>query len=233
MNSKPIIAYNVKNKKLLNFRDLEEQIYIRGRHFPIFHEDFVIMLGARRGAGKSWLCEQIINIYAQLNPTRRIFYISRIKKDDGLKLPKKSLRLDLFEEYIPLLEKKIDLSIFKNSVIVFDDIYDSRLNKKQQIMLLSSITDLLENGRHDKISLILTAHSFLNGKNCMILNELSHIVVYPAYSNLRQIRNVLKEYIGMDKKYIDLILKSHSRYIIISTIGQKYIMSENGIMYWN
>lgn len=234
MSNEMPIAYDKKSKHIILFGELKEKQQIDSDSLmPLFLNDFVIMLGARRGAGKSYLCAEIIKNWSKIYKERKIFYISKIKKGvetDDMKLPKRALRLDVINDFMSLRD---DLSMFKNSLMCFDDIYDSRLNDKEQKALMDSIKDLMENSRHDNISLVLTAHMFMNGKNCTLLNELSHIVVYPKFSNLYQIKNVLKEYIGLSKQEIDRICKTESRWVIIHTIGEKYILTQSELYLYN
>lgn len=224
------IAYDPQRRRFIKYKELLRRKRIKVKNaIPIFGDDMVLFLGARRGAGKSYLCEMIMNEYAKRNPKKRIFYISKIRKGvtDDIKLPKRSLRMDVMDDFIPLRD---DLSIFHDSLMCFDDIYDSRLTKKQKADLLSTIRDLMENSRHDNISIIMTAHMFIDrGSTLSILNELSHIVVYPRFSNTYQIKRVLHEYVGLSNNDVDDVVRVKSRYVIISTLDKKYMITQDGV----
>ena len=77
------------------------------------------------------------------------------------------------------------------------------------------MNQILEIGRHFKISCIVTNHLPSNRSDTRrILNE-AHVFVYFPRSSSSKIKYVLTEYLGLDKKHIARFKKMNSRSICV------------------
>lgn len=177
------------------------------------------------GSGKSTWISKYAQNYKKLFPKNEIYVISRHTEDEVIdKLKPKRIKLD--EE---ILDVDIDLKDLNNSLVIFDDI-DTIPNKKINQLVSKLRDDLLENARHHNIYMCCVAHQILNyTKTRHLILESDTIVFFPR-SGGYQIRRFLKEYIGLDKDKINMIMKINSRWICLNK--QSYpisLISENDI----
>lgn len=242
-NSIPI-AYDKKNDKIVYFNEIENNdlIYktpLRGGDFiPIHNADFTEYIVGRRGCGKSTYVNEFIKYMNKcIDDKLKFVFVSRLETDDSIKLPDNAIRIHpnelITEEYEEGDEEDNELfNSLKNSIIIFDDIHDSKMTDKMKKKLQSFIIDVLENSRHYNIQVMMTSHMICNYRQTrQILNELSNIVVYPQYSTSHQIEYVLKEFFGIKNKLLNKILNNKSsRWLNISSINPKVIISQHEII---
>lgn len=203
-------------------------IHKDGSIIPLYHGDSLMYVSGRRGSGKSTFCSNYANMYAQ-NTGNRVFLISRLEYDESFQLPARGYRLTLSNL------DDITLPEMANSLIIFDDITDGKLSRKETLKINSFISDVIENSRHYNISAIITSHMPSNyQKTRSILSECNFFVIFPQFSNVHQNERVLKEYFGLSDDTIDSILSEQkSRWVMISTINPKYIMTEHSVRTYN
>lgn len=244
-NSIPI-AYDKKKDAIVFYNEVEDNdITLKaslkdGEFTPIHTKDFVEYVCARRGAGKSYYVNDLIkNMNKTIDEKLRFIFISRLSNDESIVLPKNALRLTPKEVIPPDYEEEDEeeegdnscLADFKNSIMIFDDIFDSKLTDKMRKKLHAFIIDILENSRHFNIQVIMTSHMISNyRKTREMLNELSNIVVFPQFSNAHQIEWTLKEYFGIGKKLMKKLMTTNSRWVNISSIKPKVIITQNEII---
>ena len=100
------------------------------------------------------------------------------------------------------------------SVVIFDDI-DIITNKRQKEAVYDILNNILEVGRHHKITCIVTMHLPTNGRETRrILNE-AHAYVYFPHSAGGKIKYLLQEYLDIDKQMIRYFKGCHSRWCCI------------------
>lgn len=191
---------------------------------PWHHGDKVCYICARRGAGKSTFCNIYMENYVEATDGR-VFFISRFEDDPSIKLPERSMRLSVGD--LP----QVPLEELTNSLLVFDDIHSSQYTRQESNYIQSFILDAIQNSRHFNISILITSHMISNyAKTRDILNEMSSLVVFPAYSNAYQIERALKTYVGLNKEQIDDIMSiSDSRWVMIQTISPKFVLTQHKI----
>ena len=219
------IAIDKDDNQLIYYKENNEisKLISKKGFEPYHYGDSVLYVSARRGAGKSTFCNMYIHNYTKATDGR-VFLVSRLEDDPSIKLPERGLRIPISEVIF------LEMADLHDSLIVFDDINDAKLTKKQVQMLTNFITDVIENSRHFNISVIITSHMMTNYKATRpFLYESSAIVIYPQFSNLAQIEKVMKNYYSMTDQQIAEIFKSKSRWVMVNTINPKYVLSHHEI----
>jgi hypothetical protein len=179
--------------------------------FPVFNPDVdreTPYLAAPSGAGKStWIARYCLS-KLKVDPEAKIFLFSRVAEDPALDMLKPT-RYPIDDE---LVKTPPEIKTFENCVVIFDDI-DTIPSKKQADCVQKLRDDLLETGRHEKVTVISTSHQLMNYKKTRtLLNEASCVTFFPG-SGTYHIIEYLKRYGGLPKKVIDKILGLKSRWI--------------------
>ena len=153
---------------------------------------------------------------------------SYLKEDESLD----SVHPQRFKIDESLYLDPIQVEDLKDSMIVFDDI-DVITNKKIKEAVYDILNQVLEIGRHYKVSCIVTNHVPSNGNwTRRILNEYSYFVYFPA-SSTGKIRYVLTEYLDIDKKHIKYFKKCNTRWVCLYKNHPMYFISEHEISLLN
>jgi hypothetical protein len=164
------------------------------------------------GSGKSTIVSSFVDNYTKLYPKNIIYMFSKIEKDPSIK-PNKNLFF--FVDISNVETDPIDdISLFKNSLVIMDDIDTMKKNTKQHLKELSR--DIGECGRHHNISMCITSHEICKREETKIIISESHIVVMYLSSGYSY-DYYLTKYLGMTKKQI-LKLKEiagNSRWVAI------------------
>jgi hypothetical protein len=142
-----------------------------------------------------------------------VFLFSALKEDetlDKLKPPPKRIIIDdrLVTEPIPVEE-------FKDCCVIMDDI-DVISNKVHREAVYSILNQILEVGRHHKITCIVTNHLPTAGKDTRrIINESHSVTYFPHSGSAGQMKRLLIEYLGLDSSTLKRIRKMNSRWCTI------------------
>lgn len=181
----------------------------------------VIYISGPSGSGKTYFAKQYGIRYLKLFKNREIYVFSIKNKDkslDGLKYNKIFID-DKFEKF------KVNYQMFKNSLVIFDDIENlGDVNIRNILMKLSE--RLINLGRDLNISIIMISHIIMNYKFTKhILGESNRIVIFP-YSGYNYYP-YFKEYLGYTKKKYQNIMKLNSRWLVIFKQCPLMILSEN------
>ncbi len=128
---------------------------------------------------------------------REIYLFSSLPDDESLDdIEPKRIRLDS-----SIYEDPLSIEEFANSVIIFDEI-DVLSNKQIRNGVYDPLNQVLEIGRHFKITCLMTNHLPSNRTvTRRILNE-CHVFTYLPRSSSAKIKYVLTEYIGLSKNQI-------------------------------
>jgi hypothetical protein len=124
-----------------------------------------------------------------------------------------------------------DLNVedFKDSCIIFDDV-DVLKDKKVRNIVYTLLDLCLETGRHHNITVIITNHLACDGKNTKrILNECKTITFYPLAGINRQLKYMIENYIGFDKKEIQKLKNGTSRAVTVFREYPQFVLTENEI----
>jgi hypothetical protein len=103
-------------------------------------------------------------------------------------------------------------------------------DKKQREAVYNILNQILEIGRHDNISCLITNHLATAGKDTRrVLNECHAVVYFPFSGSAKQINYLLIEYLGLDKKDISKIKKLKTRWCCVYKNYPQIVMTERDI----
>ncbi len=207
-------------------------------------------LSAPSDGGKSILGEKIAIQYKKIYPKNKI-YIFSTHDDDFMNLTTaKFVKMDG-----ELCEKGLKCDMLANSLCIFDDIDTlgkinvnetvekivkgevKQITKKKKVDLSDNIRqirdDLLQNGRHNNISMICMTHLLNNFKQTrLLLSEADYIIYYNSTP-----WNHVKRYLELNKGYEKAVIKHvknlRSRWTLICnkkmsiTNPVDYVLTEN------
>lgn len=161
------------------------------------------------GSGKSTWTKKFVKEYKNQHKKNPVYLFSRKNEDENLD-DVKPLRVKIADN---LIEDPLKMEDFKESLVIFDDtdIISDKLLRKVVDHLRDEI---LQGGRSINISCVITNHNFTGRELKTVLNECHTITVFPANYN-RGMKYLLNEYLGLDKKIINKIRKSNTRWITI------------------
>jgi hypothetical protein len=160
------------------------------------------------GSGKSWIAKQYAEMYHKLFPSRGIYLISKLDKDETLDALKfiKRIPIKSFVDDYPTLEE------FKDSLTLWDD-YDTLTGDYEKVVL-KIIDDLAIMGRHQNVSMMCLSHYLTNYKKTrLILNEATNIVVYPQSTAYHPLKHLLVNYVGVEEDDLKRWRKLGSRWL--------------------
>ena len=148
--------------------------------------------------------------YKKVFKDREVYLFSSLPDDESPDdIEPKRIRLDS-----SIYEDPLSIEAFANSVIIVDDI-DVLSNKQIRNAVYDLLSQVLEIGRHFKITCLMTNHLPSNRTDTRrILNE-CHVFIYVPRSSSAKIKHVLQEYIGLGKNQIAEFKKKNSRWIAI------------------
>jgi len=173
------------------------------------------------GSGKSYIAKGLGEYYQKLFPDRSVYLISKLNEDSGtldkMKPPAKRVNIQSMIDDYP------DLDEFKNCMIIFDD-YDTLTGPAEKVVH-KLIDDLATMGRHTNTTMLCLSHYLTNYKKTrLLLNEATHIVVYPMATSYHALGYLLKTHIGMTKDDIRDI-KKMGRWVCVYKHFPQYLIS--------
>ena len=200
------------------------------QQLPNQNDRDILYICGPTGCGKSHYTRKYLEEFNEMYPDKDVFLFSRLDKDTQLDTLPELRRIIVNNE---LVENPIDCKKeLMNSVCVFDDI-DSIQDKKTSISTNKLVDDILLTGRDqeksgDDIFVIYTSHQIVDFQRTRnILNECSHIILFPQSSGIYQITKALKMYFGFNQRQINKILKEPSRWVCIHHKYPNYILTQN------
>lgn len=180
----------------------------------------VFYIAGASGSGKSWMAKGIAECYKKLHPDREVYLISKLGDDstlDSMKPPPKRLNIQSFIDDYPELEE------FQDCCVIFDD-FDTFTGPAQKTVL-KLIDDLATMGRHYNTTMLVLSHYLTNYKQTrLILNEATHVVVYPMATSFHALSYLLKTHIGMSRDDIR-DLKKMGRWVAIYKHFPQWLIS--------
>ena len=175
------------------------------------------------GSGKSHWSKKYIDEYHRIYPKRDVYIFSALKDDKTLDKLKYLKRIKLEGEF---LTDQIDVKIFKDSMVIFDDTdtIDSKFLRQKVYSILGQI---LQTGRHHSISCVYTSHLATDkGNTKLILAETHSVTIFPTGLGGRSIKYLLEQYFGLDKIQIQKIKRLKSRWVTILKTYPMCVVSE-------
>ena len=181
----------------------------------------VFYIAGASGSGKSYIAKGLGEYYQKLFPERSVYLISKLEEDSGtldkMKPPPKRINIQ------SLIDDYPDLDEFKNCMVIFDD-YDTFTGPSEKVVH-KLIDDLATMGRHTNTTMLCLSHYLTNYKKTrLLLNEATHIVVYPMATSYHALSYLLKTHIGMTKDDIR-DLKKMGRWVCIYKHFPQYLIS--------
>jgi hypothetical protein len=168
--------------------------------FTIKDEDRrdIILAIAPQGAGKSYFIKSYLKNYRKIINNTDVYLLSKIKDDKTFK------ELDYLQ--VVNIENKLDETLSyndfeKRDIVIFDDV-DALANKDILKSIVKFRSDVLENGRHQDLTILLTLHNLKGQQSISMLFESNIIVIY--LSSGTNYNYILSTYVGLNKKQIDI-----------------------------
>jgi hypothetical protein len=169
----------------------------------------VFYIAGASGSGKSYIAKGIAECYKKLFPDRECYLISKLGEDstlDALDFLKR-INIQTFIDDYPELEE------FQDCLVIFDD-YDTLTGNAEKVVG-KLIDDLATMGRHTNTTMLCLSHYLTNYKKTrLLLNEATHIVVYPMATSFHALGYLLKTHIGMTKEDVR-DLKKMGRWVCV------------------
>lgn len=190
----------------------------------------VIYIAGPAGSGKSTYVAEYVKLYKKLYPDAKIILFSKVEDDPAFE--------DIDFKVIPIDEDLVEnpLQIEEatdDTLFVFDDI-DTISDKNILKSLQNFISQCMELGRHKNIQCIITSH-LINGNDKKytrtIMNELHTLTIFPHSGSSKSIKYCLGEYFDIEKKDIQKILQTNSRWVTIYRTYPKIILTENKVAF--
>lgn len=154
----------------------------------------VFYIAGASGSGKSYMAKGIAECYKKLHPSREVYLISKLGEDSTLDTLKflKRVNIQSFIDDYPELDE------FKDCLVIFDD-FDTFTGAAEKV-IHKLIDDLATMGRHTNTTMLILSHYLTNYKKTrLMLNEATHIVVYPMATSFHALGYLLKTHLGMTK----------------------------------
>lgn len=178
-------------------------------------------IAGQSGSGKSFIAKTLANYYHKLFPERGIYLVSKLEKDETLDALKfiKRINIQSFIDEYPSIDE------FKDTLMIFDD-YDCFTGDAEKVVT-KIIDDLAITGRHSNTTMLCLSHYLTNYKKTrLLLNETTHIVLYPQSTSYHAMRYLLKNYVGVDEEDIKRHRKLGSRWVCYSKGFPQYMISQ-------
>lgn len=179
----------------------------------------VFYIAGASGSGKSYIARGIAECYKKLFPDRNIYLVSKLEEDSTLDALKslRRIKIDSLIDDYPALEE------FEECLVIFDD-YDTFTGQAEKV-IHKLIDDLATMGRHTKTTMLCLSHYLTNYKKTrLLLNEATHIVVYPMATSFHALSYLLKTHIGMTKDDVR-DLKKMGRWVCVYKHYPQWLLS--------
>jgi len=186
----------------------------------------VFYVAGASGSGKSYIATQIARNYNKLYPDRDIYIVSKLDDDSTIN----NSGINIIRLNWKKLIDNFDINVFYNCMMIFDDC--DTIEGKEGKILKNVIDDIAIMGRkhttnQGNITLLFLTHYLTNYKATrLILNEATHLILYPQNSSYHQLYYILKNYVGLDDKDTKELKKLGSRWICFHKNYPQYYVSQ-------
>lgn len=160
------------------------------------------------GSGKSFVARGLAQHYKKSFPDREVYLVSKLTEDATLDVLKflKRVNIQSFVDDYPKLEE------FQDCMVIFDD-FDTLTGDTQKVVE-KIIDDLAIMGRHSNTTMLCLSHYLTNYKKTrLLLNEATHVVVYPLSTSYHALRYLLRNYCGVEDDKIKDLKRTGSRWL--------------------
>jgi hypothetical protein len=225
-----VVSYfeDVQNNNDGDSIELEESHHFQLAPRPLKEKErSVLFVAGESGAGKSYYIRDYAKYYNKMFPKNPIYLISYLKYDETLDSYDKIKRINAFTAEFLDDCMSIELSEFKDSLIIFDDI-DSIHNIHVKRKIYGFLAKLLRLGRHENISVAYLGHElYASFELKSILNESHSITWFPKFLNHKKSTYLLEQYFGLSKSQIQRIQSiKNSRSLTYIKGSDKIVITE-------
>ena len=177
------------------------------------------------GSGKSYFIKMFLKNYLKEYPKNKIYMFSKLHDDETLK----DIKIERILLDDRIITDPFEMEDFENSCVCMDDI-DVLPDDEIKYRINQLKNDILEIGRHKKISLCCTSHLATKGRETKtILNE-AHIIALFLHSGSNY-TNLMKNYLGLDKKEITTLKNMNSRWVAMTRTYPQVVYTENEVLF--
>jgi ABC-type ATPase involved in cell division len=182
----------------------------------------ILYITGPSGSGKSTYTLKYCQQFKKKKKKADIFLFSALAEDETLdKIKTKRMIID-----DSLMSNPIAVASFENSLVIFDDV-DVISNKDHREAVYKILNQILEVGRHHKISCIVTNHLPTGGKDTRrIINESHSVTYFPQSGSAGQMKRLLQDYLGLDLATLKKIRKLNTRWATVFKNFPMAIMTE-------
>lgn len=186
----------------------------------------VFYVAGASGSGKSYIATQIAKNYNKLYPDRDIYIVSKLDDDSTIN----NSGINIIRLNWKKLIDNFDINVFYNCMMIFDDC--DTIEGKEGKILKNVIDDIAIMGRkhsegQGNISLLFLTHYLTNYKATrLILNEATHLILYPQNTSYHPMYYLLKNYVGLDEAESRKLKKLGSRWVCIHKNYPQYLISQ-------
>jgi hypothetical protein len=186
----------------------------------------VFYVAGASGSGKSYIATQIARNYNKLYPDRDIYIVSKLDDDSTIN----NSGINIIRLNWKKLIDNFDINVFYNCMMIFDDC--DTIEGKEGKILKNVIDDIAIMGRkhsegQGNISLLFLTHYLTNYKATrLILNEATHLILYPQNTSYHPLYYLLKNYVGLDEAESRKLKKLGSRWVCIHKNYPQYLISQ-------
>jgi hypothetical protein len=215
-----------------NARNNYPELYLKaGEKFQYIpdenRERTICYICGQSGSGKSYFAADLANSYKKQHPDNPIYLMSYVESDSSIERVKGIERIKIDDEF---LAADLTSKDFSDSLLIMDDC-DCYTDKKIKAKLRDLLGKILNTGRHDNASLIYLSHLACNGLETKgILNECHALTFFPATLDGRAREYLLKNYLGFQKKQVDLIDDIPGRAITVVKSFPRIMVTEKMIV---
>ena len=181
----------------------------------------VFYIAGASGSGKSYIAKGILEYYKKIFPERECYLLSKLNEDSTLDKLSFLKRLDI-QSFID--DYPEDLEDFRDCAICFDD-YDTFTGAHEKTVH-KLIDDLATMGRHTNTTMLCLSHYLMNHKKTrLLLNEATHLVVYPMATSHHALGYLLKTHLGLNREELK-DLKRLGRWVCLYKHYPQWLLSK-------
>lgn len=183
-----------------------------------------MLISGPSGSGKTYFAKDYLRKYHKLKPRNKIYLIANKDFEDFNDVP--YTKVPITREFF----SKVRVNDFRDSILVFDDVENISTDEEIQRMVQKLIEEILNVGRSMHISILIISHILLNYRfSRNMIMECNKIVMFPGSGARHQYKNFLSTYVGLDKKQIDKLLKTKSRWLAIDKEAPITVITDDNV----
>lgn len=185
----------------------------------------VIVVTGPSGAGKSHWIRTYVRNYLKLYPKHDVYLISSLGHDDTLDEVKELKRIDT-DKLVANPPK--DVKTWSNSLVIVDDVEGLDAAKGAAVQRVQDM--IASEGRHSGTTLIRASHLSTDYKRTRLLLQEAHsMVLFPQAGAHSQYMYLLTKYAGMDKKVVQNLLSTPTRWMMVHHTAPRYVLTTHSI----